>query len=84
MDLVILLGLAAGALTSLSFLPQLIKIHRTRSAADISLAMYVVIIIGFVLWLWYGIVISSIPVIVANSVTLLISGMILILKIKYR
>ncbi len=84
MDLVVLLGLAAGALTSLSFLPQLIKIHRTRSTADISLAMYVVITIGFLLWLWYGIVISSIPVIVANSVTILIAGMIMILKIKYR
>lgn len=84
MDSVILLGLVAGALTSLSFLPQLIKIWRSRSAGDISLAMYVIITTGFVLWLWYGIVISSIPVIVANVVTLLISAMIMILKIRYR
>jgi MtN3 and saliva related transmembrane protein len=84
MDSVILLGLAAGALTSLSFLPQLIKTWRSRSAGDISLAMYVIITTGFVLWLWYGILISSIPVIVANVVTLLISSMIMILKIKYR
>jgi MtN3 and saliva related transmembrane protein len=84
MDSVILLGLVAGALTSLSFLPQLIKIWRSRSAGDISLAMYVIITTGFVLWLWYGIMISSIPVIVANVVTLLISAMILILKIRYR
>ena len=84
MDPIILLGLAAGALTSLSFLPQLIKIYRTRSTGDISLAMYIVITTGFILWLWYGIVIDSLPVIVANSVTLLIAGMIMILKIRYR
>jgi MtN3 and saliva related transmembrane protein len=84
MDSVILLGLIAGALTSLSFLPQLIKIWRSRSAGDISLAMYVIITIGFVLWLWYGILISSIPVIAANSIAILISGIIMILKIKYR
>jgi MtN3 and saliva related transmembrane protein len=84
MDAVILLGLVAGALTSLSFLPQLIKIWRTRSAGDISLAMYVVITTGFVLWLWYGILIFSIPVIVANSIAILISGIIMMLKIWLR
>ena len=84
MDAVILLGLIAGALTSLSFLPQLIKIWRSRSAGDISLVMYVIITTGFVLWLWYGILIFSIPVIVANSIAILISGMIILLKIKYR
>ena len=84
MDAVILLGLIAGALTSLSFLPQLIKICRSRSAGDISLVMYVIITTGFVLWLWYGILIFSSPVIVANSIAILISGMIMLLKIKYR
>lgn len=84
MDAVILLGLVAGALTSLSFLPQLIKIWRTRSAGDISLAMYVIITTGFVLWFWYGILIASIPVIVANSVAIVISGIIIVLKIRYR
>ena len=84
MNAVILLGLVAGALTSLSFLPQLIKIWRSRSAGDVSLVMYVIITTGFVLWLWYGILISSIPVIVANGIAILISGTIMLLKIKYR
>jgi len=84
MDAVTTLGLLAGALTTVSFLPQLVKVWRSRSAGDISLAMYLIITTGFLLWLLYGVIIASVPVILANAVTLLIAVMILILKIKYR
>jgi len=79
-----LLGLVAGALTTASFVPQLIKVWKSRSARDISLLMYIVICTGIFLWLIYGLVIGSIPVIAANALTLVISGAILVLKIKLR
>lgn len=84
MDTITLLGLAAGGLTTVAFLPQFIKVWRTRSAGDLSLPMYVVICSGIFLWLLYGIAIGSIPVILANAVTLVIAGGILIMKIRYR
>ncbi len=84
MDSIMLLGLVAGALTTVSFVPQLTKAWRTRSTKDISLAMYIVITTGILLWLVYGLYIVSYPVILANAVTLVIAAMILILKIKYR
>jgi len=84
MDYTILLGYAAGALTTLAFLPQLIKVWKSKSTHDISLAMFIVICTGISLWLVYGILIDSLPIILANIVTLAIAGMILLLKIKYR
>jgi MtN3 and saliva related transmembrane protein len=84
MDSVTLLGLLAGAGTTFGFLPQLVKIIQTKSTRDISLWMYVVITTGILLWLIYGLIIGSVPVIAANSVTLVISATILILKLKYK
>jgi MtN3 and saliva related transmembrane protein len=84
MDSVTLLGLLAGAGTTFGFLPQLVKIIQTKSTRDISLWMYVVITSGILLWLIYGLIIGSIPVIAANAVTLVISATILILKLRYR
>jgi MtN3 and saliva related transmembrane protein len=78
-----LLGLIAGTCTTFAFLPQLLKIWKTKSTGDISLWMYVVICTGILLWLIYGIMIGSLPVVLANSVTLVIAAMILIMKIKY-
>jgi MtN3 and saliva related transmembrane protein len=79
-----LLGLIAGTCTTFAFLPQLLKIGKTKSTGDISLWMYVVICTGILLWLIYGIMIGSVPVVLANSVTLVIAAMILIMKIRYR
>lgn len=84
MDTVTAIGLLAGILTTVSFVPQLVKVYRSRSAGDISLSMYLIITTGFFLWLLYGVLIASLPVILANVVTLLIALSILALKIKYR
>ena len=84
MDAVTLLGLAAGLLTTVSFLPQLVKAWRSRSTGDISLAMYCIFSTGVLLWLLYGICVKSLPVILANAFTLLIAVSILFLKIRYR
>ncbi len=84
MDSITLLGYMAGALTTLAFLPQLIKVIETKSTKDISLLMFIVICTGIALWLVYGILIDSLPIILANLVTLIIAGAILIFKLKFK
>ena len=75
-----LLGLIAGTLTTLAFLPQVIKIWKSRSAHDISLGMFLLFSAGVALWLVYGIRLGAIPIIAANAVTLALSLAILGMK----
>ena len=78
------LGLLAGALTTVAFVPQVIKIWKTKHARDVSLGMFAIFSIGVLLWLFYGIDIGAMPVIVANAVTLGLSLTILVFKIKFK
>jgi MtN3 and saliva related transmembrane protein len=77
------LGFVAGACTTLAFLPQVLQVWRTRSAADISLGMYSIFLAGTILWLAYGISSGSAPLIVTNSVTLVLSGAVLTMKLRF-
>ena len=79
-----ILGFAAGALTTLAFLPQVIKTWRSRRTRDISLGMFVIFSSGVFLWLLYGIQVGAMPIILANSVTLILALTILIFKIKHK
>jgi len=81
--LLTLAGYCAAVCTTLSFVPQLVRVWPLRSARDISLTMFLVFSIGVFLWLVYGISIRSIPVILANAVTLALSLAILILKLRF-
>ncbi len=78
------LGLIAGVLTTIAYLPQLIKTWQTKSAHDLSWSMLIVLCAGIILWLVYGFYIQNIPIIAANIVTFLFTSMILVLKIKYK
>lgn len=78
-----LIGYFAAACTTLSFLPQLLRVLKLRSAREISLGMFLVFSLGTALWLTYGMSIHSWPVIVANAVTLVLSISILVLKLRY-
>lgn len=78
------LGLTAGFLTTIAFLPQVIKTWKTRSAKDISLHMFLIFCIGVSLWLIYGIIIDDLPIIVSNILTLLLASSILFFKIRYK
>lgn len=78
-----LIGHIAGTCTTLAFLPQVWRVWRTRSVADISLAMYFVFVGGVALWIVYGIQQNSWPVIVANVATLLLSGAVLVMKLVF-
>lgn len=75
-----LLGLIAGTLTTLAFLPQVIKTFKSRSAKDISLGMFILFSAGVALWLVYGIRLGAVPIIAANAVTLILSLAILAMK----
>ena len=79
-----LLGMLAGTLTTVAFVPQVVKTWQSKSASDISFGMFLIFNLGLVLWLLYGIAIHSMPVIIANAVTLVLTGMILVLKIRYK
>ena len=78
-----LLGYVAGALTTLAFLPQALKTFRTKSTKDISLAMWLLLCAGVACWLVYGILLSAGPIIAANAVTLLLAGIVLLLKVTH-
>ncbi|MCK5450454.1 MAG: SemiSWEET transporter [Candidatus Omnitrophica bacterium] len=79
-----IIGLIAGTLTTISFLPQVMKILKTRHARDISLGMYVVLAIGMIVWLIYGVMIKELPIMVANGIALVFCLFIIAMKLKYR
>jgi MtN3 and saliva related transmembrane protein len=81
--LIDLIGTLAGVLTTAAFVPQAVRVWRTRSARDISLWMYLVFLLGVVLWLIYGVLIGSVPVILANVATFALALFILIVKIRH-
>ena len=76
-------GLAAGALTTGAYLPQVYKTWRTKAVDDLSLAMYWALTLGIFLWFLYGIFLRAPAVIIANGVRLLLAGWMLRMKIKY-
>ena len=77
-----ILGLTAATCTTISFLPQAIKVVATQDTKSLSLTMYITFTIGVVLWLAYGIVKQDLPISVANGLTLLFASTILTIKIK--
>lgn len=78
------LGYLAGILTTVAFVPQVLQIYKTKSAKDVSLAMFLIFTIGVIMWLVYGIKANAFPVIAANAFTLILSLVILFFKFKYR
>jgi len=78
------IGFVAAALTTGAFLPQTFKVWKNKSAKDLSLSMYVAMLLGITLWLIYGISIDSPSMIAANSVTLVLVISILYFKLKFK
>ena len=78
-----LLGLCAAFLTTFGFLPQAIKIFKTKDTLGISLNMYVVLIIGVILWLAYGILLERPAIILANAISMLFQIWIIVMKLKH-
>jgi len=78
-----LIGFAAATCTTLAYAPQAIKVWNTRSARDISLGMFLILMLGLVLWLVYGFLSGDAPLVAANAITMLLAGGILVMKLKY-
>ncbi len=76
-------GTLAALCSMSSFLPQVIKIARERDASSVSLRMYVVTVVGFSLWLAYGFMLGSWPLMASNAISLMLSGAVLVLKLRY-
>ena len=77
-------GYVAATLTTLAFVPQALKTIRSKDTRSISLGMYVVFTIGIGFWLAYGMVLGSMPMILSNIVTFVLSATILAMKLKYK
>lgn len=78
-----MIGSTAATCTTISFLPQLVRVWRRKSAKDISLTMFLLFSFGLACWLVYGLGIGSVPIVVANIVTLTLALAILALKVYY-
>ena len=79
-----IIGLIAAVLTTAAYVPQVYKTWKTKSAGNISLTMYIAMFIGILLWLIYGIHLNSLAMILANSVTAILTLIILIFKLRYK
>ncbi len=76
------IGILAAILTTSAFIPQVYKIYKEKKAQGVSLTMYLIMFIGVLLWLVYGILIGSIAIILANSVTAILQIFVIIFKLK--
>ncbi len=78
------IGFIAASLTTLGFVPQVIKTWRSRSAADLSFQMVSILFTGVLFWLIYGLMIGDQPIIVANGVTLVFVFLLLFFKLTFK
>jgi MtN3 and saliva related transmembrane protein len=84
MDTIALTGYLAGTLTTISFVPQVLRTWKLRETKDFSLAMLLLFAAGMLLWTAYGIWINSVPIIAANVITFGLVLFLLGMKMRYR
>jgi len=83
LDKTLIIGLIAASLTTFAFLPQSIRAIRTKHTKDISLSMLIMLEIGVIIWIIYGLMISDIPLLAANTISFIFVSITLALKIKH-
>jgi len=83
MNIKFLIGIVAATLTTVSFIPQVVKAARTKKTADLSLMMFVLFSAGVFLWMVYGIILGELPIILANALGLTMGLYLVYLKLKY-
>jgi len=84
MTIIEIIGYLAAFFTTISFIPQVVKVIKDKQTRNISLQMYLIFTMGILMWLIYGILIFSPPIILANSFTLIFAIIILSYKLKYK
>jgi MtN3 and saliva related transmembrane protein len=78
------IGIIAGVFTSVSLLPQLVKIIKEKKAKDLSYGMLIVLLIGLGCWIWYGVLREDWPIIVTNGFSFIINSLMIVFTIKYK
>ncbi len=81
---VTVIGLIAATLTTIAFLPQVIKTWKSKSAKDLSLGTFSIFTGGVIMWLIYGLLILDLPIILANGITLLLVGALVVFKLTFK
>jgi MtN3 and saliva related transmembrane protein len=84
MELITILGLTAALFTTISLLPQLLKVWKTKSTKDISVGMFGLFCGGVLLWFIYGLFVHDFPIIIANALAFVQALLILVFKIKFK
>jgi MtN3 and saliva related transmembrane protein len=84
MELITILGLTAAVFTTISLLPQLLKVWKTKSTKDISTGMFLLFSGGVLLWFIYGLYVNDFPIIIANALAFIQALVILVLKMKFK
>ena len=79
-----MIGMIAAVLTTFGFVPQVIKVIRTKDTESIALGMYLMTVIGMGLWLLHGLMIRDLALVVANSISFVLAGIVLLYKLKYK
>lgn len=79
-----ILGLLAGGLTTAAFIPQVYKTYKSKSADSLSLTMFMVFFVGIILWLIYGIFVNSLAMMVTNSITAVLSLLLIYFKLTFK
>jgi MtN3 and saliva related transmembrane protein len=83
MNFATIIGLLAATCTTISFVPQVVQILKTKNTKGISLGMYILFTFGIACWLVYGFYLGELPIIIANAITLVLASTILVFKIKH-
>lgn len=83
MDIITIVGLIAAVFTTVALFPQLVRVWKTKSTKDISIGMFVFYAVGVLLWFFYGVFISDLPIILANSIAFVQALVILGFKAKF-
>ncbi|WP_417449619.1 SemiSWEET transporter [Kordiimonas sp.] len=83
MNTITMIGLLAGSLTTIAFVPQVIHAWRTRSTRDVSLSMFTILCAGIFMWIVYGFIIGDLPVIVANVITFGLASSVIVAKLRF-
>jgi len=84
MELIDIIGFIAGICTATSLLPQLVTTLKQKKAQEVSLFMFIVLLMGNALWIWFGVAKSELPIVLTNSFSLLLNIIMLVLKYKYK
>ena len=78
------IGFIGGFCTTIAFLPQIIKMLQSKSTKDVSLSMYIIYCFGLIMWVIYGYLVNSYPIIIFNSITVVLSLITIIMKLRYK